>query len=257
MTRIFEDDFESGDLLKWTEVKETDGCTCTIDTTNPKSGTYNLKSVYKDGAGGGHGCVQKAGLAGTKHDHLFAQASNVKIDKMPAGEVREIRVLALTQGSVSDGVVYAGFYVDNGTLKFSLHYRTGSAFSDIHSTVAAQINTNYLMELEVLQSSEGQADGLARLYVDGEVVCEATELDNDDRAINYAQLGVTGSNSTGAGDITITADDYVLATEYIGLPPPPPSLAEQISSMMSVMINVMMVVMVIRMMSGMLKGLKK
>ena len=257
VTIIFEDDFETGDLSKWTDVLQQDEGSAEINTDNPKSGTYNLKCVRRDGAAAGNfNCVLKAGIGGTAHEHLFAQASNVKINTMPAGADNKISILWFSQSEGSNMVGCAGFKSVGGVLKFYIRYRNAEAFSDVISTIDAEVDTNYVLELEIKQSTEGQSDGEQRLYVNGQLVCEITGIDNDDRTIGFIHLGIVNAYSIGTGDVTIWADDFKLSDTYIGVVVPP-TLSEQMTEMMNTMINLMMVVMIIRMMSSMMKGLKK
>lgn len=214
MTQIFSDGFESDDFSAWTGTTYSGG-TVTVGDSWKHHGNYGIQSHLDGGVTGttGHAKVHKT-VSGT---HLFAREI-FKIDNEPLYEDGALRgrVISFSQTSTGTGCAYAGVGFSGGVLKFGMLYRNGGAFVTVFGS-SASLNTEYTIELEVLQSTVGNSDGAQRLYVNGVLDIEITGIDNDDRPMNYFNAGLFNSGTDSAEPVNVFIDCVVVADAYIGL----------------------------------------
>lgn len=221
---IFQSDFEDPiSPFGWDGVSTGAGRGGIVAVNNdrPYHGLSNLFCTYPATATpNSHACVYKACGIVPYHDHFFARAMNCMIDRGPPPIVTHAYPHHMIFGfyelpSPGSLVCSFGIWNDAGTLKWMIYYRHAGAFYQTLGGPVA-LNTPYTLECEILQSTEGNADGAARLWVNGQLALEAIGLDNDDRDINYATFGFSNTGNNLDGDQHFWGDCYALSTEYIG-----------------------------------------
>ncbi len=219
---IFRNQFENTVApFGWNETGLSGGNTITVNTNRPHHGAYGLYATVVTGVtAGSHACVDQ--LCGTvaNHDHLFARAMNCMLDATPdpaigppAGSIIGFYVNG-SAGGPSLGIALFGMNLTGGVLKWFSYYRNLAAFSTAWGPNAS-LNTPYCVEVEVLQSSTGNADGAIRMWVDGCLIIEVTGLDNDDRDINYVVFGVMATTQQAAVTLHMWGDCFVLSARNI------------------------------------------
>jgi len=197
------------------------GGTVALSQDLPHHGINNLYCTYPATAtANSHACVYKSCGIVPYHDHFFARAMNCMIDRGPPPVVTHPYAHHFIFGFYelpSPGSLICGFGIwnDAGTLRWLIYYRHAGAFYQALGAVVVP-NTPYCIECEILQSTEGNLDGAARLWVNGVLTLEIIGLDNDDRDINYATFGFSNTGNNPDGDQHFWGDCYTLATEYIG-----------------------------------------
>lgn len=217
MTILFVSGFEDPvSPFGWSGVSLTGaGYTAESSTNFPHHGSRNLYCTKLAGATDGtFACVYKTRI-GNYHDHLFARAMNIMIDQLPPSGL-QVRPIGFWQNRSANLICAYGFHNYTGTLRFAIHYRHAAAFVDALGPVA-QLNTPYSLEAEILQSTEGNADGAARLWVNGVLAVEVAGLDNDDRPINNVLFGQGHGTGNATYDLHMWGDCFVLADEPIGV----------------------------------------
>lgn len=174
--------------------------------------TYSTLAVTNS-----HAAIVQACGTVPNHDHLFARAY-CTIDRGPpsTGSYKRHNIFGFHNlNGPATSIVYFGIGNDSGILRWEIYYRNAGAFSYIWGGVV-NLNTEYCMDVEILQNTTGLANGAARLWINGTLMLEVTALTNDDRAINYTSFGFSNSEMNPAGDQHFTGDAYILADQYIG-----------------------------------------
>jgi len=258
MARIFEDGFESGDTSKWDAETTTRG---TLEVVNkPYAGSKGLKCATQSTNQAANARVEK----NINVDELWARAYYWIDETLPLTADNDrfyiIRLQTATEKYINAGIVRvsgATKWVIIGSEPFS--YWTGGT----------QLGTEVTQKSEwvcvELHAKVNNSEGEIELYINGERVAynegDASEIDS----ITSVMFGMTGKAMTGSDHpsateypVTLYVDQCVVADSYIGTEvPPPPTVAEQISTMINTMMSLLMVVLIIRMMSSMLKTVKK
>jgi len=243
MARLFEDDFETGDLSKWSAQTVDTDCELIMQSTIKNRGNYALKAISKGTAANQRA---QARITVGEQSELFARGY-FHIEKFDPEDAMDRCMLIsfwTAEAIHSCGIEYSG-----GKVLYSVRYRdSADNFKVAYSTTEVEKGKMFALELHI-KSGE-----LIEVFVNNEKLITLTDV----KAQTFSEVRF-GNSCTGMSGIeTITyVDDAAVDTEYIGLIPPPPTTAETMSEMMHTMISMMMVVMIIRMMAGMMKGLKK
>jgi hypothetical protein len=140
------------------------------------------------------------------------------IDQLPPAASGREPVFWFNDAVGVNSVCQYGFMNNAGTLQFLIRYRHAGAFYNALGSVAS-LNTPYCLEAEILQSTTGLSDGLARLFVNGRLDIEVLNIDNDDKAINYVTFGLVAVDPNAVNDMHMWGDCFVLADAYIGVEP--------------------------------------
>ena len=143
---------------------------------------------------------------------VYIRAHNVKFDQVPAANTEDMRFLAF-QGQLStEGVAFAGIYNDNGTVKWFIKYHNGADFVIVLGNEVS-INTNYDMELGFYYDG---VTGWCKLWINGDLECEATDKDTDLYAPNYAMAGFVYSDAPDSYDAHVLMDCIYIDDDYGG-----------------------------------------
>jgi hypothetical protein len=208
-TELFSDGFESGDLSAWDGSYADNGCSVVgSDTSYPHHGSYNLKATIYAG-GSARWALARKQLNGA-YNPVHIRAMNCVFENEPDTS-DTYRVMSFTNEAHGSAVAYAGIKYYNSAWRWWIYVRDNESFVNYYGG-PVNFDTEYCMEFCVY--SHGSA-GYARLYVNGELEVEATGLDNDDRDLNYANVGFAYS-AAGSSEAVFYADCVVVADTYIG-----------------------------------------
>jgi hypothetical protein len=183
-----------------------------VSTDYPHHGTYGFTSSLDSGIDAGWANLYES----ITYDPAYMRVENARFTNFPDDNGKTQRVLGFGYGTSSGGHTYAGVYNDNGTMKWFIRYLDdGWAWHNAYQSSgdAPQEDTNYTLELAV---GSGDGDGWARLYVDGELLVEATGIDNDTISLTHAWLGFAYSKADSGETADFYADCAVIADTYIG-----------------------------------------
>lgn len=205
---LFKDDFETGSLALW---DGADGGT-TISTASPYQGAYHLTCSLTSGANNGWRGVYKH-IAPTNPIHLNAY---VRFNAPPNTDNEDQWVLAFTQNTAANALAYAGIRQESGTLYWAIWYYSGTGLT---YQVSSAVYTSGWHNLELSLFRGTANNGWVEFYVDGNLVCSASNLDNDARALNYARVGFSYSDAPSSSSSTIYIDNVVIDDGTSMIPP--------------------------------------
>lgn len=206
---IFFDDFESNDLTQWTDVHLVNG-EVSISTNNPHHGTYNFLSTATAGDDR-YAMIVKEVITTT----CYIKAENVKVEGYGVNNGKDVKVFGIAKLKNGEALGYAGFIQDgNNNPKWFIRIITsGTTFTSfINTTAPCDPTINHCIEFGLHRHS---SNGWARLWIDGELTLEITDLSNNDRSINYVWLGLCLSDA-GSHGMTMTADCVNIGNSYHG-----------------------------------------
>lgn len=194
MTIYFKDGVETGNFTKWTG---TTGANMTVVTTNPYLGSYNINAHLASGAAAGSWARAYYGALGLAAPaHIFWRVMNFSDTNVPGTNNHAIRFMNITNTTSGTQIAAAIHGRTGGNQRFGLYTRHLAALTTAFNTTPFVTNTNYCVELEVQQSTAGNADGFVKLYVDRVLIQTVSGLDNDDVTVEYVHVGAQCSNAT-------------------------------------------------------------
>lgn len=214
---LFRNQFENTvSPFGWSGTEVSLTCAVTADTVSPHHGIYNLKAYIPAAlATGRFACVYYGSLAGA-YSQLFVRAMNVRFDVLPEDNTDVHSIIGFWESSNANNLANFGVINNAGTVYWGIRRRSLAAFTNIFGANTPVVNTNYCLEAEIIRSSAGNADGAVRLYVNGILEVESTGLDNDDRALNYVDVGVYGAGSPDLSNLNVRLDCVAISKMRIG-----------------------------------------
>jgi hypothetical protein len=260
LTVIFQDSFESGDFSAWSSTKVNTGCSLIVESTNPHHGSKNLRADTAGSVDGEAAVAVKE--IGTAYTHAYARAY-VKFPSIPSGASRLFPFIGFWQAAEANCVARAGVGRDSGgNARWGVRYYSAGAFTTAFGSSTPAPDVWYCIELEV----EIGTTASVKLYVDGALEIEVTNVDNSARPFGVVRCGIDNLWG-GAAVVTVYADSVAIADSYIGTseefptptPTPGPSapLTQTISSLVNTMVQLMILMMLISMLTGIMKAFKK
>lgn len=206
------DGFEDGFSPLWTAQWSLNG-TITTAENNPHHGSYSLSATTIGGQADKYAVTYK-NVTDLTASPIHMRAMNVNFNNRPLTEGYAMHCFA---GSLGEpwGISALAYF---GILKNATHWNyyiramyTGTTFQNYVSTVQPAANDT----VEVALYRGTSSNGYALLYVNENLVVNASGLDNDARAFMYVHAGAVFSDAA-ATDSTITMDCVELNTVYIG-----------------------------------------
>jgi len=205
MAKFFSDDFE--DATDFDGTSADAGCTVTTDeTANPKNGSKHLRVTITATANDFAYAYEDS--SGDISDEVWLQAW-VYFHDLPDSDGEQYRILFAGVGAGASVNCYAGIYNDGGTVKWFVRYRDSASFANSLSAGASPVADTWYQVRFGIKAASGT--GFAKLYVDDTTHVEETGLTNDDRALNYPQVGAIYSTGP-TGGTSIDFDDVDIAT---------------------------------------------
>lgn len=185
------------------------------DESNPHHGVYNFKSSIPLGQTAGFFCMAYTPSFSNSYGTLFARVMNTRFDQLPEDNGDRHYMFGFYDTVASSALVRAGV-IRNGEGDYKWIIRgisSGTTFTDYQGSSTPEVNTNYVVELQVTRSNDV---GVYRLWVDGVLEIEVTGLDNDARSLNYYCFGCLGSTTPDLSDLNVFWDCVVVSESYNG-----------------------------------------
>jgi hypothetical protein len=202
----FKDGFESGNLLAWNDTVTTNG-SVSVESINPRFGTYHFRGVTLDGA------TQK-------------RAAVIKM--VTESSIKNVRgyffwnpgpVVAsserITFISMYPGVNAPTNYLCAMTLRGShliIFYRDATTYKEYDTGI---VLTSGIYRMFELGCTVGAGNGEVKAYVDGQQVASLLNLTNNEwGGITQIRMGVAFADAVAAQ--TVDMDEVAIAPTYIG-----------------------------------------
>lgn len=208
---ILFDSFEDGFSPLWTAQYSFNGI-ITTGTSNPHHGTKSLSATTTGGLSDTYACTYK-NITAISTVPLYIRAMNVNFNNQPITEGYAMNSFVASQGPPEGltGLAYFGIIKNATHMNYYIRaIYTGTTFQNYVSSVVPAANDT----VEAVFYRGTSSDGYALLYVNGNLVINASSLDNDGRTFNYLHAGAVFSDSA-ATDSTITMDCVEINTVYI------------------------------------------
>jgi len=125
------------------------------------------------------------------------------------------------QGGGFNGRLHVGVVNDAGTLKWRIHYWTDAGGAGTAVTTAKTLTTGQLYNILIYWRQDTDAgadiggdDGIARVYIDNELIWEKTDMDTDTLTVSSVKLG----NNYSPADVVATfhEDNLKVGTSEAG-----------------------------------------
>ena len=207
MTVIFEDGFETGGLTLWTSNDNTVGDTVAASQEKYVRGTWSLKCTTNGGGGTEYGRVHKTLTRTELYCRAYVYVETNGIDAATDNMV----FIRFREATSATTVAAAGWYNDGGTLKWRMYSLDGAG---VVNTFGPTPETGrwYCVELYWLEHA---AAGIARMWIDGVLICEELGKDTDNYGdCGYLALGIVQAVNTTSN--VVYCDCLVVSDTYIG-----------------------------------------
>jgi hypothetical protein len=239
----YETGFEDGTLGSLTKTENLGAVT--IEQITPAHGSYHARGVSDAGAGS-HRARTVYTLTDKTECYMRAYVAVISDPTPEAAKQFTLAGFAGTGG-------LALFQLFDESLELQCYYRNGAGWTRALTGVTIEQERYYCLEV---YCKVGAGDGVAKFWVDGELVGDFEDLDNSTYTLQYVHAGLVLYDGAEAKEVYW--DDFAVDSAYIGLivPPHEKTMAESMSEMINSMMSIMMVMMVMQMMTGMLKKKK-
>src|SRR4030042_2299266 len=193
------DDFDDNDITDWTET-ETGG------TVSAAGGVF---VCHVDRTLGTQAMATKGVTGRTEYHASF----KMRLDTVPtfvAGNQM--------QGGGFSSKLHVGYYNDAGKIKFRVNTWDDAAAAT-STTLAAAVTEDVWYNVCIYwkaATAPGANNGIAKVWIDGVIKHDVSNLDTDTLTITAAKLG-SNAMSTG-GQIDFSIDDFSMGTSYAGNP---------------------------------------
>jgi parallel beta-helix repeat protein len=204
----FSDGFETGSFSNWVGTAGTSGETVSINTFRRHHGAYSAR--FTSNGGGGYErayCYQAIDSSEVyARGYFFVSQSGIR--------ERNDRFFCLILNSGANGLAYAGWRQTSNGLRWCLTARDETSYVDVFSSNAPSTGRWYCVELHWKRG----VDGLAEMWVDGNLVCQVnpnTDAFGDATQLRVGLAEIYRCRSTIVyGDCIKVADCYV-GTEVV------------------------------------------
>ena len=214
---LFRNQFENTvSPFGWSGELASAGCSDVVEAVRPHHGAYNFRATLGANLGGGLFARVYYGSLGNAYRHLCCRIMNASVDVLPEDATDFYRHIAFANSTGATIVAAYGIINVVGTNYWYMRVRNAAVFSDSISTLSPVANTLYCLEVEILQSTAGNADGYQKMYVDGNLAVSALNLDNDDRTLDYVLLGQISSAAPDLSAVNFRCDCAEISRSYIG-----------------------------------------
>jgi len=220
---IFEDGFESGNFVAWTNVQGYGGGVASVSMEQPRSGIYSAKfEVAPTIEWAGALCSHNV----TGHIELYARAYFLIGQglPLPAGW---FDILTFEEaGEPYEYIASVGISKRTGVDAWRLRARNGTGWVSVDGSPVPNTLQYICVELHVTVDA---VNGAVQLFVNGVLDAQILGIDTTAFVLGRARFGIhkpSEASETGAGNLNLIVyvDNCVVAEEYIGPeePPPPP-----------------------------------
>ena len=209
---LFQDGFESNDFSQWTGTSTGSGESASIDSTNPKEGTYH--AVFECN-GGGTDYAYAYQTLGSTYSELWARAYFYFDTTALQDNNDRVWLIRFKDADSATTPAFGGFCKISGSIKWVIQEAKG--FQKDYASSGPSAGQYYCVELYWLEHATA---GIIRMWVDGVLACELTGLDTNDWG--DVQEVRMGSALTDTNDVAIKVDvdNCVIDDEYVGTLPP-------------------------------------
>ena len=209
---IFRNQFENTvSPFGWSNTFLTAGCSVTTEAVRPHHGAYNFKAYVPAGTAAGAYAIVYYGSLANAYRNLFVRAMNCQLDVLPEDDTDAHYIMGFWQDAGANNICRAGMIRSGANYRWVIRYRSLAAFSNVLGSNTPAVNTLYCVELEVLISTVGNADGRVSLWIDGNLECQALNLDNDDRNLNYLDFGLDSVAGPDLSNLNFRGDCVALS----------------------------------------------
>jgi len=193
----FTDNFNDNDLTGWDS------------TTGGVANQNGRLEVTVDGSGGSQDYIVEGGDITDRTEYYMSW-------KRYYNAITTINSGHQMQGGGFSGVLHVGLYNDGGTYKHKVTTYDDSA-SATNTTTSATISTGQWYEICIYwkaSTGAGNDDGIAKVWIDGELVHDVSNLDTDTMDVAAVKLGNNYCHSE--VDMVFYEDDLSVGTSYSG-----------------------------------------
>lgn len=215
---IFESSFE-GENDNFTaeftgEIKAGDG-EGTVETLHPQRGTKNAK--FSASQAGSKAYAYKTIADQTE---VYGRAY-VQFSAFPSADTKRTMLLNLKDNADAIDACFLDIYNDSGTLKWRLTYGTDAGMVTAQYDGALQppaLNVYFCFEIYYKRATSNVAsDGKVKLWVNGDLLINLSNIDNYDDVPKTDQFQVGNLYQNWAAALDVYADCCVVDSSHIGI----------------------------------------
>jgi hypothetical protein len=209
-TELFSDGFESGNFDAWSNTGTGGGATIDVEDVHPHHETYN--AIYGSLIDANDFAIAVKTLV-SEQSEIYMRAY-LQFATVPQSTT--IQDIGCSFANVtSAGILWSGLQKVGADVYWGVEAVVGGTWTSYLEAVASNPVADTWYCVEIYLKVDGAA-GIVKLWVDGSLKVEQTDLDTDNRGnVKDIKLGAY-LNATEGASITMYSDCVVVADTYIG-----------------------------------------